>query len=75
MDIQIDLAGMKIKDLELFEKAVSRNMSQTELLGLLDRVVVGGARELPLTELNNVMDALTKAMEKLSNPKDAEGKA
>lgn len=75
MDIQIDISGMKIKDLELFEKAISRNMSQTELIGLLDRVVVGGARELPLTELNNVLDALTKALEKISDPKDAEGKA
>lgn len=75
MDIQIDLSGLKIKDLALFENAKEGGMSQKSMVEILDRVVVGGAAELPLTVLPEVMAALTAAMAELSNPKDGQGKA
>lgn len=75
MDIKIDLSGLKIKDLALFENAKEGGMSQKSMVEILDRVVVGGAAELPLTVLPEVMAALTAAMAELSNPKDGQGKA
>ncbi len=75
MDIQIDLSGLKIKDIALFESAQAGTLTQTGMLSLLDRVVVGGAGELPLTALKDVMEALSVAVAEMSNPKDGQGKA
>lgn len=73
MNIEIDLSGLKIKDLVLFENA--GKMTQTQLVELLDRVVVGGASELPLTQLRTIIAAVKAKFQELSNPLDAEKKA
>lgn len=69
ISITIDLAGLKIKDLVLFDKIRTGEMSQAAIVELLDRVVVGGASELPLTQLNQVLEAVTKALGEIANPK------
>jgi hypothetical protein len=73
--IHIDLSSLKVKDLALFERMQGRTAPQSEIIGFLDRVVVGGASELPLTTLPAVMQAITEAMAALGNPKDGQGKA
>jgi len=68
-DIQIDLSNLKIKDLALFEQAGAGALSRQALVDLLDRVVVGGASELPLTRLSEVLDAIKRAVAEIANPK------
>ena len=74
-DIQVDLSTLKIKDLALFEQAGTNTLSKVALIDLLDRVVVGGASELPLTRLSEIVIAIGKAVAELTNPKDGQGKA
>lgn len=73
--IKVDLSGLKIKDLALFEKIQNGATSQADLIALLDRVVVGGASELPLTALGDVMQAIREAMGAIARPQDGQGKA
>lgn len=73
--IRVDLSGLKIKDLALFEKFQSGAGSQSEIIALLDRVVVGGASELPLTMLGDIMAAISRELEIIAKPKDGQGKA
>lgn len=75
MAITVDLSGLKVKDLILFEQMRSGALSQAAIVELLDRVVVGGASELPLTQLPDVIAAVAAAMADLSNPQDGQGKA
>lgn len=75
MDIQVDLSGLKIKDLALFEQAGSGELSRASLVELLDRVVVGGASELPLTALPDILDAIRAKVAEIANPQDGQGKA
>lgn len=75
MNITVDLSGLKIKDLALFDQARAGALSTAAMVELLDRVVVGGASELPLTQFGEIIAAVTQAMEALSNPKDGQGKA
>ena len=69
MAIKIDLSTLKIKDLALFEQAGTGALSRAALVDLLDRVVVGGASELPLTQLSEILEAIKKAVSELANPK------
>ena len=73
--LKVDLSCLTIGDLVLFDSLRTRQSSQAELVAFLDRVVVGGASELPLTSLPAVMQAITEAMAALGNPKDGQGKA
>lgn len=68
-EIRIELSGLKIKDLALFEQAGTGALSRQALVDLLDRVVVGGASELPLTRLTEILEAIKKAVAELANPK------
>lgn len=74
-EIKIDLSGAKNRDLILFEKFKTGSASQEMLLEFLDRVVVGGASELPLTTFRPIIEAVAKELELLGNPKDGQGKA
>lgn len=75
MDIRVDLSSLKIKDLALFEKMQGGSTSQGEIIAFLDRVVVGGASELPLTQLGDVMQAISAALDDMAKPRDGQGKA
>jgi|GEM_PF-5973647 len=70
-EIKIDLGKLKVKDLELINKAMevgAQGRFPPELIELLDRVVEGGVRERPLTELGDILAAFTKAMEDVFRP-------
>jgi hypothetical protein len=73
--IKVDLSGLTIGDLRLFDAMQNRQASQDELITFLDRVVVGGASQLPLTRLGDVMAAIQAAVAQIANPVDGQGKA
>lgn len=75
LTIAVDLSGLKIKDLVLFEQMRTGELAQSRIIELLDRVVVGGASELPLAALPDVIQAVAEAMQAISNPRDGQGKA
>lgn len=68
-EIKIDLSGLKIKDLILFDQLNDPTSSKATMIALLDKVVVGGASELPFTRLTEILEAVTKAVQAVANPK------
>jgi hypothetical protein len=73
--LKVDLSCLTIGDLVLFDSLRTRQASQAELVAFLDRVVVGGASQLPLTRLGDVMTAIQESVATLGNPVDGQGKA
>lgn len=73
--IKIDLSGLTIGDLKLFDTFQAGNGGNAQLVDFLDRVVVGGASSLPLASLPEVVEAIKLEVQQLANPKDGQGKA
>ena len=73
--ITVDLSGMTIGDLAMFDAMSKKELSMSEMVTFLDRLVVGGARHLPLARLREVMAAVQVAVVELGNPTDGQGKA
>lgn len=72
INIDIDLTNMLIGDLETIDKAGRNELPITELIDVLDRVVVGGARHLPVTVINDITTALMEEITAVANPESAE---
>ena len=69
VEIQVSLDNLLIGDLETLEQAGQSNLGTTDMLDFLDRVVVGGnVRLLPMSQLSNIMTALTKAIGTAADP-------
>ena len=68
MEIKINLDNLTIGDLELMDQAARGEIPMAELVDLLDRVVEGGVRHLPLTALKDIVAALNAEVERLTNP-------
>ena len=66
MDIRVDISKLTIGDLERLDAAARGDISG--LVELLDRVVEGGARHLPLTAMREIVRALNEEISKLANP-------
>lgn len=66
--VQIDFDALTIGDLEILESARGGSISTKELLDLFDRVVVGGARSLPMRALPQVVEAIREAVDGAANP-------
>lgn len=62
MEIKVTLENLTIGDLEVLDRASRNELSPGELVDFLDRVVVGGARALPLSALGDIVQALTTAL-------------
>ncbi len=73
-EIRIDISCLKIRDLATLDQMARGTLSPSEIIDLLDRVVVGGAADLPLTAIGEIINALVAAVGEASNPADAEGK-
>lgn len=69
LNLKVDLSGLTIGDLTLFDSFQGGTQSNAALVEFLDRVVVGGARQLPLTALRDVMEAIKAEVGTLANPK------
>ncbi len=68
VEIKIDLDNLLIGDLETLDRAGKNDLPMTELVGFLEKVVVGGVRHLPMSRLGTIIEALTGAIGEASNP-------
>ena len=61
-EITISLNNLTFGDLEKLDKAARNELTPAELIELLDRVVEGDVRVLPLTTMPDIIAALSEAM-------------
>lgn len=72
--VKIDLDALTIGDLVLFDTLGGETARFTpELMDMLDRVVVGGARRRPLRDLRQIMGALQAATSAMAEPETGAG--
>ncbi len=69
IEVRVSLSGLKIRDLRLFDEFKNGTAPMSALVEFLDRVVVGGASELPLTLMPEIMRSVQTEVEALANPK------
>lgn len=62
MEIEVNLDAMTLEDLVTLQKAAAGSLDWEALLTVLDRVVVGGARRLPVARLREITTALNDAI-------------
>jgi hypothetical protein len=67
-EIKIDLDKLTIGDIELLAKAGEGGADIKDMLDLLDKIVEGGARHRPITELRYIMAELNKLISEAMNP-------
>jgi len=64
--IVIDMGSLTFGDLEVLESlsegAENGDFKAGDMVGFLDRVVEGGVRDLPLSQMSEVVESLTAAM-------------
>jgi len=73
MQITIDIEKMTIGDLELLDKAARSELPANELIDFLDRIVQEDVRDLSITALPDITDALQEAVAQATNPETTEG--
>lgn len=66
--VEINFDNLTIGDLELIDKAGRRDLPISDMLDLLDRIVVGGARQLPLAHMQAIFSALNEKIAEAANP-------
>jgi hypothetical protein len=69
-DIRINTHALTFGDIEMAMKFESGDVPVAEILPFLNRIVVGGVRDIPLDAMPAIMDALTKAFSEMGNPKN-----
>ena len=72
LDIQIDIDAMTWEDMRILMSAQESKLTSAavlEVAGLFDRVVVGGAKAVPVMRTMEVLNAIGEAMKGLGNPK------
>ncbi len=62
VEIKVDLDKLTFGDLEKFDELAAGTASVKEIVGLLDRAVVGGVRHLPLSKMPEIVEAIKGAM-------------
>ena len=73
MKVNVNLDNLMIGDLETLDRASAGDLPMTELVNLLDRVVEGNVRELPLPAMRDIVEALNEQVDALANP-EVDGK-
>lgn len=73
ISVTVDIEKMTIGDLELMEKATGNELSATEMVSFLDRIVEEDVRAMPITALNDIIVALNKAIAASAEPETPEG--
>lgn len=68
IEIEIDLDGLLIGDLEVLDRAKDGNLPMKDLITFLDRVVVGGVKHLPMRYFSVIVDELGDAIAESANP-------
>lgn len=67
-EFTIDMDQVKIPDLVLLERAGNRELSAAEMVAFLDRVVVGGVADVPITRIRAIVDAVRAALDTQIDP-------
>ena len=74
-DVEIDIEKLTWEDMRIIMSADSdKGMTPERVLDIRDlfeRVVVGGAKAVPIVHTMEVFDAISREMEKLGNPKNS----
>lgn len=70
MEIQVSLDDLTFGDLEKLDDVSRKKTTPKELVELLDRIVVGDVRALPLTAMPDIIAALSTAMRELTEEAD-----
>lgn len=72
INITVDISKMTFGDWERMDSWGREGEAPpvSEVLDILDRVVEGGVRHLPITALGDIMEAIRKAVEKSANPSE-----
>lgn len=68
IEVDVNLDELTIGDLETIDKSRRGEIPVSEMLDLLDRVVVGGARHLPLRAMREIVERLEKEINAEANP-------
>ena len=66
--IEVSLDQLTIGDLDTLESFASGSTKPGEITELLDRCVMGGARQLPLTAIADIVKALGEAISEMADP-------
>jgi len=59
-EVRISLDALTIGDLVILDQAARGDLPAAALVELLDRVVIGGARQLPLAAMTDIVNALNR---------------
>ena len=76
--VEVSWDHLDLDDLLLLEDfQAKRNINPIQMVGFLNRVIVGGIRgkHYPMDAMGALFDAVFEAINRESNPVDAEGKA
>lgn len=75
LTIDIDISNLTLGDIENVMLKEEKEMSFKEQLDLLDKIVVseGGARAVPVTEVQNVMNRVQEELAVIVNPTSDNG--
>jgi hypothetical protein len=57
--VEVDLSGLTIEDMIFIEEMGSGAASAKAMVEFLDRLVVGGARHRPLSDLREIVEAIS----------------
>lgn len=68
--IEIDADKLTFGDLELFEKAKQKKATMAELIPLLEKIVVGGIRHIPVARMQEVTEAIEDAIANMQGDPD-----
>lgn len=78
IQVEVSWERLDLDDLLLIEDfQAKRNINPIQLVGLLDRVIVGGIRgkHYPREAIGPLFEAVTEAFDREANPVDPSGKA
>lgn len=70
LEIRVNLAAITFGDLEMVMGYEDGKVPMTELMPFLNRVIVGGVKDIPVLAYPKVMDALADAFSALVDTKN-----
>jgi len=73
--VEIDIDKLTWEDMRIIMSADGKKTmtpeSVMDIHGLFERIVVGGAKAVPVVHTMEVIESISKEMEKLGNPKNS----
>jgi hypothetical protein len=73
IELKVDVSGLTFGDLEKIDSASAGSMPMRDVIPLLDKMVVGGVRHLPITAMPAILKAVEAAMKDIGNPETPQG--